>query len=46
MHSPYRTFYGRVPFPRLLPFPKPGFCHVRGALKTEPKAGSYYYLNG
>ena len=28
MYSPHRTFYGRAPFARLLPFQKPGF-HVK-----------------
>ena len=38
MLSPYQKLYGRAPFPRLLPFLKPGFHHVKRALKSEPKA--------
>ena len=45
MHSPYRRFYGRSPFARLLPFLKPGYHHVRRALKTGPKAEPCFYLN-
>ena len=29
MHSPYRKFYGRAPFARLVPFLKPGFHLVK-----------------
>ena len=36
MHSPNRTFHGRPPFKRLLPFLKPGFHHVR----SHPKVGT------
>ena len=46
MRSPYRKFYGRAPFARLLPFLKPGFHHVRRTLKTEPKAEACYFLDG
>ena len=46
MYSPYRKFYGRPPFARLLPFLKPGFHHVRRAHKSEPKAEACFYLNG
>ena len=38
MLLPYLKLDGRAPFPRLLPFPKPGFHHVKRALKSEPKA--------
>ena len=46
MHSPNRTFHGRLPFARLLPFLKPGFHHVRRTRKSEPKAEACFYLNG
>ena len=46
MHSPYRKFHGRVPFSRLLPFLKPGFHHVKRALKSEPNVEACFYLNG
>ena len=45
MLSPYRTFNGRPPFARLLPFLKPGFHHVRRTLKSEPQAEACVYLN-
>ena len=38
MLSPYQNFYGRAPFPRLLPFLKPGFHYVERTHKAEPKA--------
>ena len=46
MHSQYRKFHGRAPFPRLLPFLKPGFHHVKRTMKSEPKAEACLYLNG
>ena len=45
MLSLYQTLYGRAPFPRLLPFLKPGFHHVKRALKSEPKAQVCFFLN-
>ena len=44
--SPYQKLYGRAPFPRLLPFLKPGFHHVERALTSEPKAQVCFFLNG
>ena len=38
VQSPYRMFHGREPFARLLSFLKPGFHHVRRALKSKPNA--------
>ena len=35
--SPFRKLYGRAPSPRLLPFPKPGFHHLKRALESEMK---------
>ena len=35
-HSPFRTFHGRTPFARLLPFLKPAFHHVKRTAKSEP----------
>ena len=46
MHSPNRKFHGRAQFAPLLPFLKPGFCHVRRALKSGLKAEACFYLNG
>ena len=45
MLSPYQKLYGRAPFPRLLPFLKPGFYHVKRTLKSEPKAQVCFFLN-
>ena len=45
MLSPYQKLYGRAPFPRLPPFLKPGFHHVKRALKSEPKAQVCFFLN-
>ena len=45
MHSPYRRFYRKAPFARLLPFLKPGFHHVRRTLKAGPKAEACFYLD-
>ena len=45
MFSPYQKLYGRAPFPRLLPFLKPGFHHVKRALKSERKAQACFFLN-
>ena len=44
MHSPYRRFYGRALFARLLPFLNPGFHHAR-TLKARPKGEARFYLN-
>ena len=44
--SPEGLRWGRPPFALLLPFPKPGFHHVRRILKCEPKAEACFYLNG
>ena len=45
-YSPYRNFYLRAPFARLLPVLKPDSHHVRMTLKTESKAEACFYLNG
>ena len=45
MLSPYQKLYGRAPLPRLLPFLKPGFHHVKRTLKSEPKAQVCFFLN-
>ena len=45
MLSPYQKLYGRAPFPRLLPFLKPDFHHVKRALKSEPKAQVCFFFN-
>ena len=46
MYSPFRKFYGRPAFARLLPFLMPGFHHVRRTVQCEPKAKACFYLNG
>ena len=46
MYSPYRKFYGRAPFARLLPLLKAGFHHVKRTLKSEPKEEACFSLNG
>ena len=45
MLSPCQKLYGRAPFPRLLPFLKPGFHLVKRALKSEPKTQVCFFLN-
>ena len=45
MLSPYKKVYGRAPFPRLLPCLKPGFHHVKTALKSEPKVQACFFWN-
>ena len=45
MLSPYRDFYGRAPFVRLLQFLKPGFRHVSRTETSKPKAQPCFYLS-
>ena len=45
MLSPDQKLYGGALFPRLLPFLKTGFHHVKRALKSEPKAQARFFLN-
>ena len=45
MLSPYQKLYGKAPFPRLLPFLKPGFYHATRTLKSESKAQVCFFLN-
>ena len=44
MLSPHQKLYGRAPFPRLLPFLKPGFHQVKRA-QSEPKTQACFFLN-
>ena len=45
MLSPYQKLYGRAPFPRLLPFLKPGFHYVKRVLKSDPRAQACFLFN-
>ena len=44
--SPCQKFHGKAPFPRLIPFLKPGFHQVERALKPEAKTQACFYLSG
>ena len=43
--SPFLTLCGGAPFPRFLPFFKPGFHHVKRALESEPKKQACFFLS-
>ena len=45
MLSPFLKLCGRAPIPRLLPFLKPGFHHVKRALESEPKKQACFFLS-
>ena len=44
--SPYQEFHGKASFPRLLPFLKPGFYHVKWTPKSEAKVQACFFLIG
>lgn len=42
--TPYRKFYGRAPFARLIPLLKPNFDHVTRTDKSKPKTQPCFFL--